>query len=79
MIIVLDDFTQRDMFIPIAAAGDTTMTAYLHRSTGKTWTLTLVARACNGAEFQNGEKITVAGKREAATICKARGATPHNF
>ena len=55
------------------------MTAYLHRSTGKTWTLTLVARACNGAEFQNGEKITVAGKREANSICKARGATPHNF
>jgi hypothetical protein len=55
------------------------MTAYLHRAPGKKWTLTLVSRPCNGAEFQAGEKIAVTGKRDAAAICKARGATPHNF
>jgi hypothetical protein len=55
------------------------MTAYLHRAPGKKWTLTLVPRPCNGAEFQAGEKLAVTGKREAAAICKARNATPHNF
>lgn len=59
--------------------GDDTMTAYLHRAPGKTWVLTLVAKPCNGAEFQAGEKIVVSGKREANSICKARKATPHNF
>ena len=55
------------------------MTAYLHAAPKKTFILTIVARPCNGAEFQNGEKIVVSGKREANAICKARGATPHNF
>jgi hypothetical protein len=55
------------------------MTAYLNRAAGKTWVLTVVARACNGEEFQNGEKIAVAGIREARSICKARNITPHNF
>jgi hypothetical protein len=55
------------------------MTAYLYRTAGKSWTLTLVARPCAGAEFQAGEHIQVAGKREANAICKARGARPHNW
>lgn len=54
------------------------MVAYLH-NTRDGLILTLVARPCNGAEFQNGEKIAVAGKREARAICKARGARPYNF
>lgn len=54
------------------------MTAYLH-NTRDGLVLTIVARPCNGAEFQNGEKIKVAGKREARAICKARNASPHNF
>ncbi len=54
------------------------MTAYLYKTrTG--YELTLVARPCAGAEFQAGEKITVAGKREARKVCAERGATPHNF
>ena len=55
------------------------MTAYLSKTSGGGYELTLVARPCNGAEYQAGEKIKVAGKREANAICKARGATPHNF
>lgn len=54
------------------------MVAYLHKTrTG--FELTIVARPCNGAEFQAGEKLAVAGKREAKAICKARDITPHNF
>jgi hypothetical protein len=60
------------------AKGNQTMTAYLHKSRDG-YTLTLCARPCNGAEFQNGEKISVPGKREARKICKERGAAPHNF
>jgi hypothetical protein len=41
--------------------------------------LVIVAKPCNGAEFQAGEKIKVSGKREAKAICKARNITPHNF
>jgi hypothetical protein len=52
--------------------------AYLNKTrTG--WELTIVARPSNGTEFQNGEKIAVAGKREANAICEARSVTPHNF
>jgi hypothetical protein len=54
------------------------MIAYLHKTrTGHE--LTIVARPCNGAEFQAGEKLAVAGKREAAAICKARSIRPFNF
>lgn len=55
------------------------MVAYLNKASGNTWVLTICARPCNGAEFQAGEKIKVAGKREANAICKARGVSPHNF
>ena len=41
--------------------------------------LTICQQACNGAEFQNGEKISVSGKREAKAICKARNVKPWNF
>jgi hypothetical protein len=54
------------------------MVAYLFK-TRNGHELTIVARPCNGAEFQAGEKITVAGKREATAICKARGVKPWNF
>lgn len=54
------------------------MTAYLHK-TRDGFKLTIVARPCNGAEFQSGEQIAVAGKREARAICKTRNATPWNF
>jgi hypothetical protein len=54
------------------------MVAYLHR-TREGLELRLCARPCNGAEFQAGEKILVAGKREAREICKTRNATPWNF
>lgn len=54
------------------------MVAYLHKTrTG--YELTLCARACRGDEFQAGEKIAVAGKREARAICAQRAATPWNF
>lgn len=54
------------------------MVAYLHKTkTGHV--LTLCAAPCNGPAFVNAEKIPVAGKREARAVCKARGATPHNF
>ena len=56
------------------------MIAYLHNTRdGAGYVLTLCARPCNGAEFQNAEKIAVAGKREARAICKARNARPYNF
>lgn len=54
------------------------MTAYLHKAR-KGYELTLCAKPCNGAEFNNSEKVKVSGKREANRICKERGATPHNF
>jgi hypothetical protein len=54
------------------------MIAYLHK-TSNGYELTICARPCNGAEYQNGEKIAVAGKREAKAICKARGIKPWNF
>lgn len=61
-----------------SANGGNEMVAYLHKTrTG--FELTIVARPCNGAEFQAGEKLAVAGKREANAICKARDITPHNF
>lgn len=55
------------------------MTAYLSKMPGNKWTLTLVARPCNGAELAAGEHIAVTGKREANAVCKARGARPHNW
>lgn len=55
------------------------MVAYLYRARGGLYTLTLVPRPCNGLEFQNGEHITVSGKREANAICKVRGAKPYNW
>jgi hypothetical protein len=56
------------------------MIAYFHKARGKgNFELTICARPCNGAEFQQGERIAVKGKREALAICKARGVTPHNF
>ena len=55
------------------------MVAYLYKTHGGGHELTIVARPCNGEEFQAGEKIAVAGKREARAICKARNVTPHNF
>ena len=50
------------------------MIAYLF---GKT--LVIVAKPCNGVELQNGERVTVTGKREANAICKARGIKAWNF
>ena len=56
------------------------MIAYLHSGRpGTGFVLTLVARPCNGAEFQAGEKISVLTVREARAVCKARGARPYNF
>jgi hypothetical protein len=54
------------------------MVAYLTK-THAGYVLTICARACNGAEFQAGEKVAVAGMREARAVCKARTITPHNF
>jgi hypothetical protein len=54
------------------------MVAYLHK-TGAGYQLTIVARPCNGEEYQNGEKVIVAGKREARALCKARNIKPYNF
>jgi hypothetical protein len=54
------------------------MVAYYHKVRGG-FQLTIVAQACNGAEFNNGEKIRVSGKIEAKRICKDRNITPHNF
>ncbi len=55
------------------------MVAYLFNAPCNTWTLTIVSRPCTGDEFNAGEKIKVAGKREARAICKARGVKPWNF
>lgn len=55
------------------------MVAYLHKARGGGFTLTLCTKPCNGAGFDAGEKIHVAGKREANAICKARGAKPWNW
>lgn len=56
------------------------MVAYIHKQKGGHYELTICASpASTSAEFQAGEKITVAGKREANAICKARGITPWNF
>lgn len=41
--------------------------------------LVIVARPCNGAEYQAGERISISGKREASAICKARGLKAWNF
>jgi hypothetical protein len=54
------------------------MIAYLHK-TADGYKVTICAKPCNGEEFQNGEKISVAGKREARAICKSRDITPWNF
>lgn len=54
------------------------MIAYLHKTrTG--YELTICAKACSGAEFQAGEKVTVAGKRDARKVCAERDITPWNF
>jgi hypothetical protein len=54
------------------------MIAYLNK-TRAGFVLTICARPCNGDEFNNAEKIVVAGKREANAICKARGLKAWNF
>lgn len=55
------------------------MIAYLHKAPKNTWVLTICAAPCAGEAFNSAEKITVAGKREANAICKARGITAWNF
>ena len=55
------------------------MVAYLHKARGGTFELTIVSGPCNGEQFSAGEKIRVAGKREANAVCKARGIKPWNF
>lgn len=55
------------------------MVAYLHRVSGGGYELTLCAKPCSGADYQAGEKVPVAGKREARAICEERNATPWNF
>lgn len=55
------------------------MTAYLHKTSGGVYQLTICSRPCNGEEFQNGEKIAIKGLREARKVCAERGAEPHNF
>jgi len=54
------------------------MVAYLFK-TRQGWELTICTGPCNGDEFNRAEKHTVAGKREANKICKARGIRPWNF
>ena len=52
--------------------------AYLFKTkTG--YELTIVAKPCSGDEYANGEKIAVAGKREANAICKARNLKAWNW
>ena len=55
------------------------MVAYLYKIPGGKFELKIVAAPCNGEEYNNGERIIVAGKREANAICKARGVKPWNF
>ena len=51
------------------------MTAYLHRTPGKTWTLTLVPRPCNGAEVLNGYMFV----REGVQLCKSLTIADHPY
>ena len=56
--------------------------AYLHKNhkrNGGGFVLAICARPCNGAEFQDAERVLVADKRAARALCKARGALPYNF
>lgn len=55
------------------------MVAYLTKISSSNFELNIVARPCNGVEYQNGEKVKVAGKKEARAVCKARNVTPWNF
>lgn len=58
------------------------MIAYLFKAPGnKTYPyeLTICDKPCNGAEFQNSEKLRVAGKRDARNWCKDNNVTPYNF
>ena len=54
------------------------MIAYLFK-TRSGYELTICTEPCNGDEFQNAERLAVAGKREANAICKARNIKPFNF
>lgn len=54
------------------------MYAYLGK-TKNGYELTIVAKPCNGAEFNNGIKVTVTGKKEAKEICKKLSYTAYNF
>lgn len=54
------------------------MIAYIERAKAG-FTLVIVAKPCNGAEYQAGERVAVGGKREANALCKARGIKPWNF
>jgi len=56
-----------------------TMIAYFHRAAGNKFILTICTEPCNGQEFNQSEKIVVANKKEAKTICKDRGVQPWNF
>lgn len=75
------DNLSKSAILPLSTQGDT-MIAYLHKNPkalGGGFSLKICARPCNGAEFQAGERIFVAGKKEARAICAARNVTPWNF
>ena len=55
------------------------MVAYLYKSKGGGFELTICAKPCSGQEFQNGKRILVKGKREANAYCQANAIQPWNF
>lgn len=54
------------------------MIAYFNKVHGG-FELTICQRPCNGEEFNNSEKVSVSGKKEANQICKDRGLKPYNW
>jgi len=54
------------------------LVAYLNK-TKQGYVLTICEKPCNGEAFNNSQKITVSGKKEANQICKDSGFMPYNF
>ena len=55
------------------------MVAYLYKSKGGGFELTICAKPCSGQAYQDGKRIMVKGKREANAYCKANAIQPWNF
>ena len=69
----------RIYIVRLSTEGAKTMVAYLYKSKGGGFELTICPKPCSGQTYQDGKRIMVKGKREATAYCKANNIQPWNF